>query len=105
ARAVMQMPSFRPLSLMNKNRGVFGLNLAHLWDERRQLTNAMQLLLLELEAGRLQPVVARSFPLEQAADAHRFIHSRANIGKVVLTCPEPTSQAVELRSDQTRFST
>jgi NADPH:quinone reductase-like Zn-dependent oxidoreductase len=86
ARAVMQMPSFRPLSLMNKNRGVFGLNLAHLWDERRQLTNAMQLLLLELEAGRLQPVVARSFPLEQAADAHRFIHSRANIGKVVLTC-------------------
>ena len=39
----------------------------------------------ELGAGRLQPIVARTFPLERAADAHRFIQSRANIGKVVLT--------------------
>jgi NADPH:quinone reductase-like Zn-dependent oxidoreductase len=86
-RAVMQMPSFRPLSLMNHNRGVFGLNLAHLWDETRHLRSAMQLLLEELEGGRLQPIVAKAFPLDQAADAHRFIHARANIGKVVLTCP------------------
>ena len=39
----------------------------------------------ELHAGRLAPVVARTFPLERAADAHRFIQSRSNIGKVVLT--------------------
>jgi NADPH2:quinone reductase len=45
----------------------------------------MNLLLTELSAGRLQPVVARTFPLDRAADAHRFIQSRANIGKVVLT--------------------
>jgi NADPH:quinone reductase-like Zn-dependent oxidoreductase len=90
ARTIMQMPSFRPLSLMNHNRGVFGLNLGHLWDERRQLGSAMQLLLEEIEAGRLHPVIARTFPLEHAADAHRFVQSRANIGKVVLTCePAP----------------
>jgi NADPH2:quinone reductase len=39
----------------------------------------------ELAAGRLTPVVARTFPLDRAADAHRFIQSRQNIGKVVLT--------------------
>ena len=39
----------------------------------------------ELGAQRLTPVVARTFPLEKAADAHRFIQSRQNIGKVVLT--------------------
>ena len=30
------------------------------------------------------PVVAESFPFERAADAHRFIHERRNVGKVVL---------------------
>jgi NADPH:quinone reductase-like Zn-dependent oxidoreductase len=80
-----RMPRFKPLSLMNRNRGIFGLNLGHLWDERQKLTEAMTQLLAEVAAGRLRPVVARTFPLERAADAHRFIQSRGNIGKVVLT--------------------
>jgi NADPH:quinone reductase-like Zn-dependent oxidoreductase len=79
------MKPFAPLSLINHNRGVFGLNAGHLWDERRQLQPVMDLLMSELDAGRLQPIVARTFPLDRVADAHRFIQSRANIGKVVLT--------------------
>jgi NADPH:quinone reductase-like Zn-dependent oxidoreductase len=85
AKTIVQMPRFKPLSLMNRNRGVFGLNLGHLWDERRKLADAMTLLLQEIGAGRLRPVIAQTFPLDRAADAHRFIQSRANIGKVVLT--------------------
>jgi synaptic vesicle membrane protein VAT-1 len=84
-RAWMQTASFTPLSLIHRNRGVFGLNLGHLWDERRQLAPIMDLIASELAAGRLRPVVARTFPLERAADAHRFIQARQNIGKVVLT--------------------
>lgn len=79
-----RMPTFKPLSLMNRNRGVFGLNLGHLWEERGQLAEAMTLLVADVAAGRLRPVVARTFPLDRAADAHRFIQSRSNIGKVVL---------------------
>jgi len=85
AKIILQMPRFRPLSLMNRNRGVFGLNLGHLWDEQSQLAEGMTLLLREVAAGHLRPAVARSFPLDRAADAHRFIQSRSNIGKVVLT--------------------
>src|SRR3954451_7330203 len=85
ARTILQMPAFRPLSLMNHNRGVFGLNLGHLWSERRQLASSMQMLLDEVSAGRLRPVVAKTFPLDHVADAHRFLQSRSNIGKVVLT--------------------
>ena len=84
-RSWWQMGSFKPLSLMNRNRGVFGLNVGHLWGERRTLLPLMELIMTELGAGRLRPVVARTFPLERAADAHRFIQERANIGKVVLT--------------------
>ncbi|HET7618565.1 MAG TPA: medium chain dehydrogenase/reductase family protein [Vicinamibacterales bacterium] len=84
-RTWWELPEFRPLSLINRNRGVFGLNLLHLWDERRSLMPLMDMLLSELRGGRLVPVVARTFPLDRAADAHAFVHSRANIGKVVLT--------------------
>lgn len=84
-RAWWQTPRFNPMSLINRNRGVFGLHLAHLWDERLQLAPLMAMLLEEIAVGHLQPVVARTFPLERAADAHRFIQDRLNIGKVVLT--------------------
>ena len=78
-------PRFDPLSMINRNRGVFGLHIGHLWSEHAQLVPLMQMLQKELEAGRLRPVVAKTFPLDQAAEAHRYIQSRANIGKVVLT--------------------
>ena len=78
-------PRFDPMSLINRNRGVFGLHVGHLWSERRQLAPLMEMLMSELRAQRIRPVVARTFPLEEAAAAHRFIQSRQNIGKVVLT--------------------
>ena len=84
-QAWMSTPRFNPMSMINRNRGVFGLHIGHLWDERRQLAPLMDMLISELSAGRLTPIVARTFPLERAADAHRFIQSRSNIGKVVLT--------------------
>jgi NADPH:quinone reductase-like Zn-dependent oxidoreductase len=30
-------------------------------------------------------VIAESFPFDRAADAHRYIQDRKNVGKVVLT--------------------
>src|SRR5262249_9571204 len=84
-RTLMEMPTFKPLSLMNRNRGVFGLNLGHLWSETARLRSAADTLLPGFAAGQLRRVVAKTFPLENAADAHRYIQARANIGKVVLT--------------------
>jgi len=88
-RTLVEMPAFRPLSLMNRNRGVFGLNLGHLWSETDRLRSAAQTLIAGFEAGRLRPVIAKTFPLENAAAAHRYIQARANIGKVVLTIDKP----------------
>ncbi len=83
-RAWWQLPSFKPLSLVNENRAVLGLHLGHLWSEHQKIAPLLELLLEEFRTGRLRPVVARTFRLEEAAEAHRFIQSRANIGKVVL---------------------
>jgi NADPH2:quinone reductase len=38
-----------------------------------------------IEAGRIKPQVFKTFPLEQAAEAHRLMESSQHIGKIVLT--------------------
>jgi len=38
-----------------------------------------------IEAGRIKPQVYKTFPLEQAADAHGLMESSQHIGKIVLT--------------------
>jgi NADPH2:quinone reductase len=37
-----------------------------------------------LDAGRIKPIVHATFPLAQAAEAHRLMESSAHIGKIVL---------------------
>jgi NADPH:quinone reductase-like Zn-dependent oxidoreductase len=39
-------------------------------------------------SGRLKPIVDRVFPLEEAAEAHRYVEARRNFGKVVLRVPQ-----------------
>jgi putative PIG3 family NAD(P)H quinone oxidoreductase len=38
-----------------------------------------------LESGRVKPIVYRTFPLGDAAEAHRLMESSGHIGKIVLT--------------------
>jgi NADPH:quinone reductase-like Zn-dependent oxidoreductase len=82
---LLAMPWFHPIRLMNENRAVMGVNLGHLWDRIEMLRAEMLALLADYEAGRIKPVVGKTFPLTEAAAAHRFIQERQNIGKVVLT--------------------
>ena len=49
------------------------------------LTQAfMDFALPRFEQDRLRPVIDRVFPLEEAAEAHRYMASNANIGKIIL---------------------
>ena len=38
-----------------------------------------------LEAGRCKPVIHATYPLAQAAEAHRLMESSAHVGKIILT--------------------
>lgn len=78
------MPWWKSLSIMNENKGVFGLNMLSWWDREGSLDRAVAPLLSDLAAGRLEPLVAATFPFERAADAHMFLAERRNVGKVVL---------------------
>src|SRR5215211_3420175 len=84
-RVVAQMPRFNPLKLMSESKSVIGLNMLTLWDERQSLDELIEPLRDWIEQGRLRPVVAQEFRLDDGAAAHRYMHERSNVGKVVLT--------------------
>lgn len=84
-RGLLAMPTFKPLPLMQKNHGVMGVNVAHLWSEAKRLKPALDELVALVTAGTLSPVVDSCFAAEKAGEAHAYIQGRKNFGKVLLT--------------------
>ena len=83
-KAALQMPRFHPLGLLNKNRGVFGMNLGHMWHEQAKVSEWVQAIMAGVAEGWIRPHVDKTFSFDQAGDAHSYMESRKNTGKVVL---------------------
>ena len=84
AQEMVQVPIHTPLGLMNDNRAVAGVNIGHLWGEVEMLSEELSTIVALYQRGAIKPHVDVSFPFARAADAHRHIQSRRNVGKVVL---------------------
>jgi NADPH:quinone reductase-like Zn-dependent oxidoreductase len=52
-----------------------------------RLAKAKEFILGGLASEKLRPIIDRTFPFEQVAEAHRYIEAGDQIGKVVLTIP------------------
>ena len=83
-KAAIQMPRFHPLGLFNKNRGVFGLNLGHMWHEPEKVALWMRDILRGVDEEWIRPHVDQTFSFDDVGKAHRRLEERKNIGKVVL---------------------
>jgi NADPH:quinone reductase-like Zn-dependent oxidoreductase len=93
AWAWLRTPRFHPLSLIEPNIGIFGIHLLHLDHKaQRTLGPALDTIFADLAGGRLRPVLDTVFPFTGpgAAAAHRYLHERRNLGKVVLRDPAGT---------------
>jgi NADPH2:quinone reductase len=74
-----------PALLVGRNVGLQGFYLGRLMRHRPDVVQGAIEDLLELwQEGAVKPVVGATFPLAQAADAHRLIEERRSMGKVVL---------------------
>ncbi|MEM3191210.1 MAG: medium chain dehydrogenase/reductase family protein [Candidatus Parvarchaeota archaeon] len=82
--ALLRQPSFRPYTLFNSNKGVFGLNMGRMWNEREKVKGWMSAILSGVKEGWVRPHVDKAFKFEQAPDAHAYVEARKNFGKVVL---------------------
>lgn len=80
----LRWPRFPVLKLMSQNRAVMGVNLGNLWDAAHIIRPQVETLLGYAADGSIRPRVDRAFPFDQAAQAHRYIHERRNVGKVLL---------------------
>lgn len=79
----MASGAFTPLADSEAaKRGITVLRGAPISPE--QMRELSQAALAEAAAGRLHPVIGQRFDLEQAADAHAAIGSRATVGKTLL---------------------
>lgn len=83
-KTVFSMPFFHPIPLLNKNRGVFGVNLGHLWHEPGKARNWMAEILNGVEDGWIDPHVDSTFSFDEVSEAHRHMEERKNFGKVIL---------------------
>jgi NADPH:quinone reductase-like Zn-dependent oxidoreductase len=83
-KAIQMMRGFDLIKQMGDSKAVIGLNMLTLWDDRGTLEPWISPLQDMLEAGTLQPVVSDVIPFANAAEAHRILGERRNVGKVVL---------------------
>lgn len=85
-RNVLRIPWWRmgPVGLINANRGVLGVNMGRMWDEQARLKGWLEQLFALVESGALRTHVHARIPFSSAAEAHRILHARENLGKVVL---------------------
>jgi NADPH:quinone reductase-like Zn-dependent oxidoreductase len=85
-KTIASMPwlNFNPPALLNANKGVFGVNLGHLWGEVPRIRRWADDLLALWEQGIVRPHVDKVFPFAEAAAAHHYVQDRKNIGKILL---------------------
>lgn len=78
----LRLPRFDPLKMFRENRAVLGVHIGRLPAAIVRLE--YESLLRFFAEGRIRPHVDKIFPLDQAPAAHRYLHERKNIGKVLL---------------------
>jgi NADPH:quinone reductase-like Zn-dependent oxidoreductase len=81
-------PEPTPLPLMDvvsKSLTVRGYVLFEFTSDPPRLDRARQFIVEGLAAGKLKPLIARTFPLEQVVEAHRYMESNQQVGKIVVT--------------------
>jgi len=75
---------FNPMALMNENKGVMGVNLAYLTEDKAFATSMLVELMERYSEGAIRTHVHATVPFDNAPEAHRILHDRENLGKVVL---------------------
>lgn len=77
-----------PLFLaLQKGLKVQGYTLFEITRNPAKLENAKQYIYEGLNSGKLVPILDRIFPLEQIVEAHRYMESNQQNGKIIVTVP------------------
>lgn len=67
-----------------KNLSIRGWVASTIWNYPDRFARAKELVLRGLADRKLKPVIARTFKLDEIVEAHRFLESNAQMGKIVV---------------------
>ena len=73
------------LELMGKWTTIRGYVLKEITDDPARLERAKAFVNEGLADGHFKPIIDRTFPLEQIVEAHRYLESNQQFGKIVVT--------------------
>ena len=76
-------PKLDVLKMMSRNQGVFGVHMGT-WNDESVIAEQLNHIIEGINQGVLDPVVDSIFAVEDASNAHQYIHDAKNIGKVLL---------------------
>ncbi len=86
--ALTSEPTPFPLfTALQKGLKIQGYTLFEITGDPVKLEKAKQYIYDGLDSGKLVPIIDRVFPLEQIVDAHRYMESNQQQGKIVVTVP------------------
>jgi NADPH:quinone reductase-like Zn-dependent oxidoreductase len=68
-----------------KGLSIRGWIASEIWGHPHRFKRHRNLILQGLARGRLKPVIAKTFPFEDIAEANRYLESNQQVGKVVVT--------------------
>ncbi|HEY2883010.1 MAG TPA: zinc-dependent alcohol dehydrogenase family protein [Pirellulales bacterium] len=71
--------------LLGKNLTIRGYVMLEVTGDPKRLEQAKQFVNGGLASGKLKVVIAKTFPLDQIVEAHRYLESNQQIGKIVVT--------------------
>jgi NADPH:quinone reductase-like Zn-dependent oxidoreductase len=84
--ALSPEPTPLPLfEVLGKSLTIRGYILMEITHDPAKLKRAEQFIVNGLASGKLTPVIAKVFALDQIVEAHRYLESNAQIGKIVVT--------------------
>jgi NADPH:quinone reductase-like Zn-dependent oxidoreductase len=84
-REITTLPYYTPFRLMQDNKSIAGINLAHLWDHVDLVRVWMNQIISWYDEVLFRPTIDKTFPFTKAAEAHHYLQDRQNFGKVLLT--------------------
>ena len=68
-----------------KNLSLHGWVASTIWNRPNRFARGQALIRQGLKEGRLKPVIDRTFRLEEIVEAHRYLESNQQVGKIVVT--------------------
>jgi NADPH:quinone reductase-like Zn-dependent oxidoreductase len=68
-----------------KSLSLRGWVASYIWNKPHRFARAREIILAGLAQGHLKPVISKTFALRDIVEAHRYLESNQQIGKIVVT--------------------